>query len=818
MSDQHLINIAFPISTHQHFTYLVPEQWAHLIQVGARVVAPLGQRNPQGYIVETDPEISGDIRKKLKPVNRIIDDEPLFSEELVKLLKWISRYYLTPLGKVLHTALPSEVQVRKSISYVRTVSDETLKNRTDLEYLLDFPEDKPIRESAFLEQTEIMEQELQELLKLGYLERQVEYQPPAGRKVQTVRLDSQTRESLQEVVEELDKRATAQKRLLKELSGHQDWITAAQAVQESDTSYSALRSLEEKSLIEVRERPLVQDPLQVYGEPVKKEVEYTRHQQNAIEYILGAIKKGEFHPFLLYGVTGSGKTEIYIRAAEEVLSRGRQVIMLVPEIALTPQMARRFRGHFGEQVTLWHSNMSAGERAYTWRKIASGDYRVVIGARSAIFAPVRDLGLVIIDEEQENSYKQADPEPRYHARDAALVRARNNEAVVIMGSATPSLESYYNAVTDKYTLLELPERHQFARPPAVRLVDMKKEREESEQFPLYFSTGLIEGMRERLDRNEQVILLQNRRGFAPVIQCMDCGWHAECPRCDVSMTYHKTRDKLLCHYCKAEHNPPDQCPDCRGSKLRYSGLGTQRAEEMLEEQLPDARILRMDTDSTTRVGSHRKLLNAFENHECDILLGTQMIAKGLDFPNVTLVGVINADTGLFFPDFRAQERTFQLLAQVSGRSGRAEKPGEVLIQTSVTDDYSIKCATQNEFGQFYNRTLSMRNELNYPPFSRLANITVRGPRRDKVESLSEKIGGRLFQMKKKEEVLGPAPAPMERIRGNYYWRITVKSAKEKDPNGGNLRKLLRGAVLQMKEYPASGNYRISVDIDPGDML
>jgi len=818
MSNQRIVNVAFPISAHQHFSYVVPDEWDHLVTVGARVIASLRNRKAQGYIVEVDPSVNEEIRQKLKPVTQIIDDEPLFSDELVRLLRWISSYYLTPLGKVLHTALPSEVQVRKSIHYIRTISDDQVRQNTAPDALLEFPQGEPIRESVFLEHTEIMEEELQELLKQGFLERRVEYTPPAGRTVQTVRLPETVRNSFTQVTKELDPRATAQKRLLDELSDHTDWIPAAQAVRQADTSYSTLRSLEEKSLVEVRENPLVQDPLQVYGEPVKKEVEYTDYQQQAIDRILNAIDIGGFHPFLLYGVTGSGKTEIYIRAAEEILERGEQVIMLVPEIALTPQMARRFRGHFGQRVTLWHSNLSGGERAYTWRKIAAGEYDVVIGARSAIFAPVKNLGLVIIDEEQENSYKQSDPEPRYHARDTALVRAKNNDAVVIMGSATPSLESYCNAIQEKYTLLELPERHQFARPPAIRLVDMKEERKATEEFPYYFSTTLLDAIDDRLDRNEQTILLQNRRGFAPILQCMDCGWHAECPRCDVSMTYHKTFDKLLCHYCDAEMQPLVACPDCQGSKLSYSGLGTQRAEEILEERLPGARILRMDADSTTRVGSHRKLLDSFGHHEHDILLGTQMIAKGLDYPNVTLVGVISADTGLFFPDFRAQERTFQLLAQVSGRSGRAEKPGEVIIQTTVTDDYSIKCATQNEFRQFYNRTLSQRNELNYPPFSRLANVTIHGPRRDKVASLAEKIGSRLFRQKRKQEVLGPAPAPLERIRGNYYWRITVKSGKDHDPNGSQLRQLLRDAVLEMQEYPVSGNYRITVDIDPGDML
>lgn len=818
MGDQIIVNIAFPIGTHQTFSYTVPEQWRSQVEVGSRVIAPLRRRKSQGYIVEINPEIDDTLRSKLKPLIKIIDDEPLFSEELVKLLQWISVYYLTPLGKVLHTALPSEIQVRKSILYHRLISDEQIENNGELSGLLNVPMDTPVREKTFLEQTDISPDDVRSLIEQQYIAREVEYHPPKGRKVQTVKLERTVRDNFNAFLEELDSRAVAQKRLLEELQKHQEWIPAAQAVQLAETGYSTLRSLEEKSLVQVQEKPVVQDPLQVYGEPIKKQIAYTDDQQRAIDFVLDAVEKEAFHPFLLYGVTGSGKTEIYIKAAEEVLARGQQVIMLVPEIALTPQMARRFRGHFGEEVTLWHSNMSAGERAYTWRKIAAGDYKVIIGARSAIFSPVQNLGLIIIDEEQENSYKQSDPEPRYHARDVAMVRARNNDAIVILGTATPSLESYFNAVQEKYTLIELPERHTDAVPPSIRLVDMKKARDATDEYPFFLSEDLMDAIQQRLDRREQIILLQNRRGFAPILQCPDCGWHAECPKCDISMTYHKSGNYMLCHYCDAEMAPLVQCPECRSDKLEYTGMGTQRAEELLQERFSNMRIIRMDADSTTQVGSHRKLLDAFGQHDYDILLGTQMIAKGLDFANVTLVGVLNADTGLFFPDFRAQERTFQLLAQVSGRSGRADKPGEVVIQTSVADDYSIKCATQNEFGQFYNRTLSERNELNYPPFSRLANITVKGPRRDKVEQLAMKIGHRLFAGKGKMDVLGPAPTPMERIRGNYHWRLTIKSAKSDDPNGAKLRKLLRTSVLKMTEYPTSGNYRIIVDIDPGDML
>ncbi|MBD3275029.1 MAG: primosomal protein N' [Candidatus Marinimicrobia bacterium] len=813
-----LVNVAFPISTHQTFTYSIPEKWTNHVQVGSRVIVSLRNRKTPGYVVEINPDITPEVRKKLKPVTQVVDDEPLFSEELIQLMKWVSTYYLTPLGKVLHTALPSEMQVKKNVTFTRIASDDVVHSDHNLTPLMEFVQNKPVNEHAFLEKTEFSPADILDLIDQGLITRTIEFQPPTGRKVQTVKLQQTVRDNFDAFLDDLDSRATAQKRVLEELSQHQDWLPAAQLVQLADTSYATLRSLEDKSMIQVQEKPIVQDPLQVYGEPIKKEIEYTSDQQRAIQTVSDSITKQNFRPFLLYGVTGSGKTEIYIKAAEEVLEKGQQVIMLVPEISLTPQMARRFRGHFGEKVTLWHSNMSAGERAYTWRKIVAGDFEVIIGARSAIFLPVNNLGLIIIDEEQENSYKQSDPDPRYHARDVAMVRAQNNDAVVILGTATPSLESYYNAIQKKYTMLELPERPYNAIPPRIHVVDMKKEWENADTYPHFLSQRMAESIQERLDRHEQIILLQNRRGFAPVLQCLDCGWHLECHSCDVSMTYHKYEDILRCHYCDAESAPLVKCRECHGSNLEFTGMGTQRAEEVLTNRFPEARLIRMDADSTSQAGTHRKILDAFGNHDYDILLGTQMIAKGLDFPNVTLVGVLNADTGLFFPDFRAQERTFQILAQVSGRSGRAEKPGEVVIQTSAHDDPSIKCSTQNEFQLFYNRTLSERGELNYPPFSRLANITVKGPSKSKVEKIITQIAHQLFAIKTRMDILGPAPAPMERIRGNYHWRITVKSSKEKDPSGSKLRQLLRSTVMKMKEFPVSGNYRIIIDIDPGDML
>jgi primosomal protein N' (replication factor Y) len=537
--------------------------------------------------------------------------------------------------------------------------------------------------------------------------------------------------------------------------------------------------------------------------------------------------------FLLHGVTGSGKTQVYIEAIRLSLQRGKGAIVLVPEISLTPQIVRRFNTHFPGTVAVVHSRLSPAERHQVWRRTAEGEYRVVIGPRSALFAPVHPLGLLVVDEEHESSYKQYDAGPRYQARDAALVRARIAGAVAVLGSATPSLESYFNAGSGKYELLRLPERIDNVPMPAVDIVDMREERRKEyntlkEKFALEkaprwkgfqqksLSTLLREKITDRLQRGEGIILLQNRRGFAPFVECMDCGYAETCERCSVTLTYHVSRRHLRCHYCGTVYAQHTHCPQCTGASLLLKGIGTQRVEEELSELFPDATVLRMDLDTTSRKGSHERILRKFGSGEAQILLGTQMVAKGLDFPHVTLVGVISADTQMLLPDFRSAERTFQLLTQVSGRAGRSVLKGEVVIQTHQPDHYALKHVLDHDFPAFYDEETETRRELEYPPFSRLVLVECRGENEERVRHEAERIGTLLKGGNGMFTLLGPSPAVIAKLNNQYRWHIIIKTRRDRDPNGSHVRALLRKAIPEPRG--TRNSVRVIVDVDPAGIL
>jgi primosomal protein N' (replication factor Y) len=516
-------------------------------------------------------------------------------------------------------------------------------------------------------------------------------------------------------------------------------------------------------------------------------------------------------PFLLYGITGSGKTHVYTELAKRVLAAGRGVIILVPEISLTPQTISRFRAAIGDAVAVIHSRMSDGERRDSLQEIVAGRRRALIGVRSALLCPMDDVGLIVVDEEHDGSYKQSDADPRYNARDAAVMRGRLQGAAVVLGSATPGLESYYNALTGKYHLLTLSERHGAARLPAVKVVDMTIERKEKNWTAM--SRYLAARMEEELSLRRQAILLLNRRGFSASLLCKECGYSHACPNCSVNLRYHKADTVLKCHLCGHEEPAVSNCPKCGGSNIKYKGTGIQKAEEMLRERFPTARLLRMDHDTTRRKGSHAALLDAFARGEADILLGTQMVAKGLNFPNVTLVGVLHADTGLHFPDFRASERTFQLLTQVAGRAGRAELPGEVVIQTYCPGDSAIRFAAEHDYISFYEHEIKHRRELAYPPFGKIARVVAEGPDETAVAAFLKKAarvticsGGAALK------VLGPTVAVLARVDNVYRYSMIVKSMSP-GPLGDALV-----AVRKLASAELPSNCRCVVDVDPQNML
>jgi primosomal protein N' (replication factor Y) len=529
----------------------------------------------------------------------------------------------------------------------------------------------------------------------------------------------------------------------------------------------------------------------------------------ALHHIKEALRERRFSVVLLHGVTGSGKTEVYLQAIDEALKLGRGAIVLVPEISLTPQTVEGFKSRFAENVAVLHSRLSAGERLDEWEKLREGKARVVVGARSAVFAPIRDLGLIVVDEEHEHTYKQEET-PRYHARDLTVMRGTLENATVILGSATPSLESSWNAAIGKYRVFHLPRRIQNRPLPGVAIVDMREEIKRTGKMS-FFSRRLLGAMEERLAKGEQVILFLNRRGFSPIMICRRCGFVQKCPHCSVSLTTHHEGGAMVCHLCGYVAVPPDRCPSCRSPHLRFPGLGTQKLELMVSKLFPEYRVGRMDTDSMTGKDAHAEALGAFRRGELRILLGTQMIAKGLHFPNVTLVGVMCADTALHLPDFRAAERTFQLLTQVAGRAGRGEVHGEVIVQTYAPNHPAIIAAGQQDYEAFYRQEIRFRQELGYPPVKRFVVVTLRGRNGEAVRWIGTRLAALLKGSAPPEiEVLGPAPAPIARARGQYRWQLILKGESVLRMNAA-LRDALGG-------FRAIKGIQIVVDADPVSML
>ncbi len=636
-----------------------------------------------------------------------------------------------------------------------------------------------------------------------------------GGKEQVVRLLVAAPDALVEK-EKLERRAPKQAEALGVLAGAPDATLPVAKLGEAGITSATVTALVKRGLVERTQRRSPRLSVGQEGWGLGEEGDLTAEQRSAVDLIGGRISSGEFGVVLLHGVTGSGKTRVYSEAVQVALDAGRGAIVLVPEISLTPQMVQRMKMDFGDRVAVVHSGLSLTERYDTWRAIREGLFPVVVGPRSAVFSPVRDLGVIIVDEEHEQTYKQSES-PRYHARDVATMRARLENAVVVLGTATPSLESYLNAREGKYDLVELPERIAAGPLPAVEVVDMCEEPTVDSEGA--FSAVLRDAVLETLGADKQVILFLNRRGHASFIQCMSCGHSEKCPNCNVALTFHSIDHTMRCHYCGITTPAPDRCPACDDLNLRFGAPGTQRVEKAVHELFPEATVERMDVDTTTRHGSHWRILKDFAERKTDILLGTQMIAKGLDFPGVGLVGVVAADVGLNLPDFRAGERTFQLLTQVSGRTGRGEERGRVVVQSYVPEHYTIALARDQHFVPFFNREIAEREGigLGYPPFSRLVGITARGRDEDQVREAAGRLADFLARGSEhmgdpRPEVLGPAPAPLEKIRGVYRWQVIVRG------RGGSARALVAGALVQKRALKLPSAVTLAVDVDPLDLL
>ena len=844
-------DIALPIPLDTTFTYIVPPELFGSVRLGCKVLVPFGRKYGTGIVVkllnETDVP-------NLKPIRDILDAEPTFSDEMLRLTRWIADYYFASWGEVLKAAAPRgfAAESKRIVRLLRAIEQTRLS---------DVDPDKDRRSSkqqavvnALSKSGALSIRHLQKKLRtksihallnrmaaqgLIAIEEELLVAKGKPRIEKFVQLSSTVRDrSRDETIEGIagQKQREILERLIAHYRENHAQVPVHSLLEECRASSSSLSSLETRGLVEIVAREVPRTVKFKYSEPQQK-FTLNRHQLQALEQIEKPIASGAYETFLLHGVTGSGKTQVYIEAIDEVLKRDRSAIVLVPEISLTPQMVFRFRNRFGEQVAVFHSRMSSAERYDAWRLARAGKYRIVIGPRSAIFAPLKNLGIIVVDEEQEATYKQFDATPRYNARDVAVIRATYNNAVVLLGSATPSVESYYNALTEKYRLLELPERVDNARMPKIEIVDMvqerkqvyaevreklpKEERVRLKQFEVSsISRVLREKIQHRLERKEGVILLQNRRGFAPFLECPDCGYVEMCGQCEVTLTYHVTHKHLRCHYCGSVKQPPSTCPRCRGIDFKYRGFGTQRVEEELVRLFPQSRILRMDLDTTTRKGSHDRLLKKFSEEETAILLGTQMVAKGLDFSKVTLVGVISADTQLLLPDFRASERTFQLLAQVAGRAGRRELAGEVVIQTSQPHHYSINHVVEHDFKSFYKEELKYREELDYPPYSHIILVEFKGGNEKEVARYAERFVQLLRHGNSHIVILGPTPAVLSKLRGQYRWHIVIKDLKRKDVSGRAAREVLSRAVhtYQNSALGKSRAVKLVIDVDPQGMM
>lgn len=839
-----LASIALPVGLDREFTYLIPPELEDAAQVGVRAIVPFGRQVATGLIVDLPGETAV---RGLKPIREIVDGTPIITGELLRLSRWVASYYLAPLGEVLRAAVPhgfsatSKRLVRPTVQLTRERVMQLERSAPKRAHLL----------AALLEAGPRLSTDLQKVtgLKsinsiLAQLEREglVETADVLPRR--------KVKPKLQDVVilDQVDRRVLAEARLtlsarkkqaaaLLDAVGAQldlgsEEIPAPDLLRLAGVSGTTLREFVTSGLLPIDRRESLRTA--EYGTE-----EQTRHiilneaQKEALRTITAAADGGTAQTFLLHGVTGSGKTQVYIEAIRHCFERGKTAIVLVPEIALTPQIVRRFKTHFGDRVGVVHSRMSPGERHDVWHQARCGQVSVVIGPRSAVFAPLRTIGLIVVDEEHEASYKQYDAVPRYHARDVAIVRGMQNDAVVVLGSATPSAESYHNAVTGKYTLIAMPQRIDAVPMPEIEIVDMTAERKKAyanmkalltlvdrgklHQFTQSsISSVLCERIEDRLSRHEGIILLQNRRGFAPFVECPDCGFAERCENCSVTMTYHLARKNLQCHYCGQVREQCELCPQCGGSNIRMLGVGTQRVEQDLAKLFPTATIVRMDLDTTSRKGAHDRILTQFGSGEADILLGTQMVAKGLDFARVTLVGVISADTQMLLPDFRSTERTFQLLTQVAGRAGRSTLKGEVIIQTYQPGHSSLRHVVDHDFATFYAEEIETRKELDYPPFSRLMMVETRGKNERHVQNLAEDVGAYLKQAGGMFTVLGPAPALIGKINNQYRWHIIVKSLKAADPTGTAARQALRAAVEDLGRK--SADVKLIVDIDPVGLM
>lgn len=824
--------------TDRPFDYLIPEELRPWVEVGSRVGVPFGHRTLQGFVVSLHPRPEMDTAK-MKSIQEVLDVMPPLSPELIELGEWMKERYACRYISALQSMLPTALK-GKAERYI-SLGDPEAGSTDDGDGLLAILPESELEKDILRfvgQRGEVSFQQLMQafpdaaasikaLIGRGKLSEHQQIKDKLQKKTMKAIELAVSGEEARLSLASFPAKAQRQKEVLQYILEMEDFLPIAQKelLQTLGVSAGTVKGLADKGLITIEDIEVFRDPYRGRHFTPSEPLVLTPEQQVVYRSVVRRLDEGEHGVFLLHGVTGSGKTEIYLQTIQRCLDQDRQAIVLVPEISLTPQMVERFKGRFGDRVAVMHSRLSDGERYDEWRKIREGRASVVVGARSAVFAPFERLGLIIMDEEHESSYKQEET-PKYHARDVAVHRASMTGAAVILGSATPSLESYYAAKSqsrDDFApqLLEMPTRALGNKLPEVHVVDMREELREGNRS--MFSRSLHAAISSRLERGEQTVLLLNRRGYSTFVMCRSCGYVAGCPECDISLTYHQKSNNLRCHYCGYAASAPEVCPDCGSEHIRYFGTGTQRVEEELAKLFPGIRVIRMDVDTTTEKGSHEKLLKQFRDKKGDVLLGTQMVAKGLDFPDVTLVGVITADSALNLPDFRAAEKTFQLLTQVAGRAGRHQLPGEVVIQSYTPEHYSIIHASSHDYLSFVKDELKHRRALHYPPYCRLILVTLSHEQLPLLVRIAENLAATIKHEADRRgwfgsldrfdssalDILGPVASPIPRLKNRYRFQCMIKWRGMMDAV-----LLVRSVAENLQDSVRDSKLQISIDVDP----
>ncbi|MDQ0088300.1 primosomal protein N' (replication factor Y) [Paenibacillus anaericanus] len=824
--------------TDRPFDYLIPESMSEWIEVGSRVGVPFGRRTVQGFVVSLHEEPEMD-KSRMKPLQELLDLLPPLPHDLVELAAWMSKKYACSMISTLQLMIPAALK-GKAERYIHLNEDNEVSGELDEGALFALPSvlsrkeeeiisylrsSGPVTMSHLSLRYPAHSKLIKGLLGNGILSESQSIKDKIRKKTIKTVAATVSGEEAEIALASFGAQARRQKEVLNFLLEVGVTLSLQEVLSTLQVTAGTVKKLVEKGYAVMEDVEVFRDPYQDRHFKGTVPLERTPEQDYVYNALINTLNKRTNDVFLLHGITGSGKTEVYLQTIERCISMGRQAIVLVPEISLTPQMVERFKGRFGAKVAVMHSRLSTGERYDEWRKIREGRVEVAIGARSAVFAPFKDLGLIVMDEEHETSYKQEET-PKYHTRDVAVRRAQQHGAAVILGSATPSLESYYAARSksdDNFApiLLEMNQRASGSSLPGVHIVDMREELKEGNRS--MFSRALHSGIASRLERGEQTVLLLNRRGHSTFVMCRSCGYVAGCSECDISLTYHQKSNNLRCHYCGYSAPAPSICPECGSEHIRYFGTGTQRVEGELSKLFPGIRVIRMDVDTTSEKGSHEKLLQAFREKKGDVLLGTQMVAKGLDFPDVTLVGVIAADTALNFPDFRSAEKTFQLLTQVAGRAGRHQLPGEVVIQSYVPDHYSIVHASGHDYISFVREELNHRKALHYPPYSRLILVTLSHEKLPLLLRMAENFVVELKGKAQKHgwygsldrfmpealDILGPVASPMPRIKNRYRFQCMVKYRGNIDAVS-----LVRETASATVDNLRDASLQISIDVDP----